>query len=177
MCKLACHSLWPRAAKVVTADRKTLISLSVSTVALKIDNICPVTMEVLIVHQTLLGLNLLLGVDVNMKLGGVHKSSSGEVSLAAENVPHRASIAINEPDFSATFDQHRCIWTTMWKWAGSRTPVPLKNKIAEYPVPEHIRSRYKNELQDSERLTFAVPWGGAGSNLRNDSYDGNSARE
>ena len=26
-------------------------------------------------------------------------------------------------------------------------PAPLKNKIAEYPVPEHIRSGYENELQ------------------------------
>ena len=66
-------------------------------------------MEVLILHQTLLGLELLLGVDVIVKLEGVHISGSGEVSFAAENVPHRASIAINKPDFSANFDQRMCI--------------------------------------------------------------------
>ena len=32
--------------------------------------------------------------------------------------------------------------------------MPLKNKIAEYPVPEHIRSRYENELQ----LWIANDW-------------------
>ena len=107
MCKSACHSWRPREIKVVTADRKTLTSLGVGTVELKIDNIPPVTMEVLIVHQALLGLELLLGVNVIVKLGGVHISSSGEVSFAVENVPHRTSIATNKPDFSATFDQRR----------------------------------------------------------------------
>ena len=147
MCKLAYCSLRSRKAKVVTADRKTLTSLGVDTVELKIDNIHLVTMALLTVHQTLLGLDLLLGVNTIVKLGGVHISVSGEVSFAAENVPHRASITINEPDFSATFNQHRHIWTAMWKWVGGWMLVPLKNKIAEYLVPEHIRSRYENELQ------------------------------
>ena len=118
MCKLASHSWRLREAKVITADVKTLTSLGVGTVDMKIDNIHPVTVEVLIIHQTLLGLNLLLGVDVIVKLGRVHISGSGEVSFAAENMSHRTSIAINEPDFSATFDQCRHIWTTTWKWAG-----------------------------------------------------------
>ena len=103
MCKSVCCSWKPRKAKVVTAERKTLTKLGVGTVELKIDNICPVTMEVLIAHQTLLELDLLLRVNVIAKLGGVHISGSGEVSFAAENVPHRPSIAINEPDFSANF--------------------------------------------------------------------------
>ena len=81
MCKSACHSWRPREAKVVNANGKTLTSLGVGTVVVKINNICPLTMEVL------LGLDLLLGVNVIAKLGGVHISSSGELSFAAENVP------------------------------------------------------------------------------------------
>ena len=115
MCKLAYHSWRPREAKVVTADGKTLTSLGISIVELKVDNIHPVTMEVLIVHQTLLRLDLVLGVDVIAKLGGVHITGSDELSFATENVPHRVPIAINEPDFSATFDQHRRVWTATWK--------------------------------------------------------------
>lgn len=110
MCKSACRSWRPREAQVVTAD-----------------DIRPVTVEVLIVYQTLPGLDLLLGVDVIAKLGGVHISSSGELNFVAENVPFRASIAINEPDFSATYDQRRRVWAATWKWAGDRTPAQLKN--------------------------------------------------
>ena len=113
MCKLVCCSWRPREAKVVTADGKSITCLDVGTVELKIDNIHLLTIEVLIVHQTLLGLDLLLGVDVIAKLGGVHISGSGEVSFTAENMPHIASIVINKPDFSATFDLGRCVWTTM----------------------------------------------------------------
>ena len=67
-----------------------------------IDNIRPVTEEVLIVHQILLGLDFRLRVDVIAMLGGVHVGGSGEVSFAAENMPHRATITINEPGFSAS---------------------------------------------------------------------------
>ena len=82
----------------------------------------------------------------------------GEVSFAAENVLHRASIAINKPDFSTTFDQHKVIWTTTWKWTGGRMPAPLENKIAEYLVQEHIRSGYENELQLWIMNSWLVPY-------------------
>ena len=58
-------------------------------------------------YTKLLGLDLLLGVDVIMKLRGAQLSGPGEMSFAAKSVPHIASIVINEPDFSKTFDWHK----------------------------------------------------------------------
>ena len=120
MCKLVCHLWRPKATKVVTADGKTLTSLGVGTVELKIDSINPVTMEVLIVHQTLLRLDLLLGVDMIVKLGGVHISRSGEVSFAAGNVPHRTSIAINEHNFRPA-QAHMDCNVEVGGWPNTRT--------------------------------------------------------
>ena len=69
------------------------------------------------------------------------------MSLAAKSVPHIASIAINELDVSATFNWHRRMWTTMWKWTGGYTAMPLTNKVTEYLVTEDIRSEYESELE------------------------------
>ena len=45
--------------------------------------------------------------DTIKRLGGVHMTKSGEVHLHVKNFPRCAAIKIDEPDFSAIFDQRK----------------------------------------------------------------------
>ncbi|XP_065658267.1 uncharacterized protein LOC136082772 [Hydra vulgaris] len=39
-------------------------------------------------------------------------------------------------------------WRVKWKWRDGESPDRLRNKVAQYGIPQHARADYENELQD-----------------------------
>ena len=67
----------------------------------------------LVVNSSLLGFDMRLGMDIIRMLGGVRIDQS-------RTGPHAcAAIRIEEPDFSAEFDEKTRAWTASWKWLGN----------------------------------------------------------
>ncbi|KAK4328636.1 hypothetical protein Pmani_000945 [Petrolisthes manimaculis] len=66
-------------------------------------------------------------------LGGVTVSAHRKVRFGVEDISvcaaARASIDINEKDFSATYDNARNTWTAAWKWSGGEEPGILQNRV------------------------------------------------
>lgn len=65
--------------EVLTADGKVLKSRGVISIEVHIDNWNPISIDVLVVGSKLLRFDLLLGIDVIERLGGVHMTKMGEV--------------------------------------------------------------------------------------------------
>ena len=83
--------------------------------------VCPLHLEVVVIKGKLLSFNLQQGFDTIKRLGGVLLTESVEVQFL-EELTQYAEIKIDEPDFSAVFNQQKEEWTASWKWAGSQTP-------------------------------------------------------
>lgn len=94
--------------------------------------------EVLVVHEKPLNFDLLLGYDAIKALGGTVKFQKEALMCAA--------LKIDQPDFSAEFNQYQKTWIASWKCTGNRESAMLQNQIAEYHVLDYIRPAYKKEL-------------------------------
>ena len=117
------------------------------------------------------GCDLLLGMDVILKLGGVTVTSNsisfgcdnsstvagvcvGRMGTREESVGVEGStsrvvpglpanpLVIEEDDFCATFAEGR--WVVRWKWKGEE-PI-LRNRCGEYGVSENSRQEYEAEV-------------------------------
>ena len=93
---------------------------------------------------SLLGFDLLLGIDMIKELEGVHLTESHEMHF--ENQNGYASISINEPDFNVTFDRSIKARTASWKCASGHSPTELAHRVQEYTVPNHIWDAYEEKL-------------------------------
>ena len=127
----------------------TLKSYGVGVVKLSVGTMLPIAVEVLIVDGELHGFDLLLGLEAIKHFGGMSLTSTGEVKFPQGDKPTCVAITINEPDFSAEYDETNWRGTASWKWAGDQPPVMLKNRLLEYPDPAQIRREYDWELQVS----------------------------
>ena len=156
--RAVCRHWERRGVDVLTADGKTLRCIGVGGISLRVGRVTPVTMEALVVDGRVLGCDLLLGIDAITKLGGVKISGAGEVQFLAEEAPQCAAIEIQEPDFSATFNQNTKTWTASWKWANGQTPAQLQNRVHEYPVAERVRAEYEAELRLWRENGWLVPY-------------------
>ena len=56
-------------------------------------------------------------------------------------------IRIEEPDFSAEFNEQTKVWTALWKWSGNQSPDGLTNKVPEYRMSTQVRQEYCHELE------------------------------
>ena len=61
-----------QASDVLTDDGKTLRGNGIGTIMLTVDNVSPMKADVLVVDSSLLGFNMLIGMDIIKMLGGVH---------------------------------------------------------------------------------------------------------
>ena len=102
---------------ILTAGRKCLLSHGVGSITLTVTNRNPLKTNVPVVNSKPLGFNLLLGMDVIKKLGGVHIDKRGKAHFALG-----ATIELEQPDFRAEFDQHTKSWTVSWKWSDDQPP-------------------------------------------------------
>ena len=114
-----CNPWSGQASYVLTVDGKTLRSNSIRTITLAADNVSPVKADVLLVNSSLLGFDMLFGMDIIRMLGGVRIDQSGNV-IFSRTGPHAcAAIRIEEPVFSTEFNEKIRAWTASWKWSGN----------------------------------------------------------
>ena len=90
--------------------------------------------------------------------GGVTITLAGDVKLEGKE----ACVALcdDEPDFNASFDYNKWIWTTRWKETLNNAPTLLCSQIAEYKIPDNIRGEYEGTASvDHEQLVNSIPQG------------------
>ena len=78
----------------------------VSVVSISTDEGNSAKIDVLVARGKPLGFDLLLGIDAIKALGGIIAGPTGSVQLRDKRTTRCATISINEPDFTATFDYH-----------------------------------------------------------------------
>ena len=126
---------------------KTLCSNGIGTITQAADNVSPVKADVLVVNCSLLGFDMLLGMDIIRMLGGVHIDQSGNV-IFTRTWPHAyAAIKIEKPDFSTEFNEKTRAWKASWKWSGNQPPNNCVNEVPEYPVSAQVQQEYRHELE------------------------------
>ena len=105
MTELVCNPWSWQVSDILTVDGKTLRGNSIGTITLAVDNVSPVKADVLVVNSSLLGFDMLIGMDIIRMLGGVHIDQSGD-DIFSRTEPHACTaIRIEEPDFSAEFNE------------------------------------------------------------------------
>ena len=149
--------VWKRTA-ILTAGRKCLLSHGVSSITLTVTNRNPLKTNVLVVNSKPLWFNLLLGMDVIKKLGGVHSDEGGKAHFAEAAHTLDVTIELEQPDFCAEFNQHTKSWTVSWKWSGDRPPKNLYNRVPEYTIPARAHAEYDKELQNLIDNGWLVPY-------------------
>ena len=158
MTKSVCNPWSEQASDVLTVDGKTLRSNGFGTITLAADNVSPVEADVLVVNSSLLGFDMLLGMDIIRMLGGVRIDQSGNV-IFSRTGPHAwGAIRIEEPDFSAEFNEKTRAWTASWKWSGNQPPNSPMNKVPEYPVSAQVQQEYRHELETWLNNGWLLPY-------------------
>ena len=95
---------------ILTAGRKCFLSHGVGSITLTVINRNPLKTNVLVVNSKPLGFDLLLGMDVIKKLGGVHINEGDKAHFAVAALALGATIELEQPDFRTEFDQHTKSW-------------------------------------------------------------------
>ena len=143
--ELVCNPWNGQASDVLTVDGKTLRSNGIETITLAADNVSSVKADVLVVNNSLSGFDMQFSMDIIRMLGGVRIDQSSNV-IFSRTGPHAcAAIRIEEPDFSAEFNEKTRAWTASWKWSGNQPPNSLLNKVPEYPVSAQVQQEYRHE--------------------------------
>ena len=119
----------------------------IGTIMLAVDGISPVEDDVLVMDSSLWGFNMLIGMDIINMLGGVRINQSGDAIFSKMEACACTVIRIEEPDFSAEFDEWTRAWTALWKWSGNEPPDGLTNKVTEYPISTQVWQEYRHELE------------------------------
>ena len=104
------------------------------------------------------GFDLLLGMDIIKKLGGMHIDERGKAHFAEAAHTLGATIELEQPDFRAEFNQRTKSWTVSWKWSGDQPPEKLYNRILEYTIPAKACAEYDKELQTWIDNGWLVPY-------------------
>lgn len=111
-------SLWSQQKlDIMRADGETLHSQGSGTITLMIDNANPVKADNLVMDSLLIGFNMLIWMDSIKILGGVSINQSGEAIFSRTDPCVCIAMRIEEPDFSAEFDEQTRVWTVWWKWS------------------------------------------------------------
>ena len=88
-------NLWSQqASDVLTVDGKPLHGNSIGTITLAVDNVSPVKADMLVVNNSLLGFDMLIGMDVIKMLGGVYIDPSGDAIFSMTELQACAVIRI-----------------------------------------------------------------------------------
>ena len=128
------------------------------TITLAADNVSPVKADVLVENSSLLGFDMLLGMVIIRRLSGVRIDQSGNVIFSRTGSHGCAAIRIEEPDFSAEFNEKTKAWTASWKWSDNQPPNSLVNKVPEYPVSAQVRQEYRHELETWLNNGWQLPY-------------------
>ena len=154
--KAVCRFWKRKSAGVLTADGRTLNCRGSGKIKVEVGRVPAVDIEVLVVDKQPLGFDLLLGIDAIKLLGGIYLTESGEARFGGLN--RCATISIDEPDFSVTYDRKNKEWTASWKWVNGHSPSELSSSVQEYVVPCHARDAYENEILQWQRNGWLLPY-------------------
>ena len=108
--------------------------------------------------QQAIGFDLLLGMDVIKKLGGVHIDEGGKARFAEAAQTLGVTIELEQPDFRAEFDQRTKSWTVPWEWSDDQPLEKLYNRVPEYTIPVRARAEYDEKLQNWIDNGWLVPY-------------------
>ena len=121
-----------------TIDGESWTCCGIATVSILTSGGSHAVVNVLVVPERPLSYNQLIRIDMIQALGGVMIMPVGDVKLGGEKEAC-AALCVDEPDFDASFNHNKRIWTTRWKWTLNDAPTLLRNQIAEYKIPDNIR--------------------------------------
>lgn len=145
---------------MVAFDGRTVLGKGKAKVDIEVgDEIVGATVN--IVDELVGNIDMVLGMDVIQKLGGV--SVRGDTvhfgSLVCAVVPESMCRRIEDPDFEAWFDGRR--WTARYKMKAKRDPR-LTNKVPFYDKNqgEETREAFKSEVRKWIEEGILVPWEG-----------------
>jgi len=106
-----------------------------------------------------LGFECILGVNGIESLGGVTITPSlgicfgpSPFQIAEEGLACAAAMDIDEPDFCASYDTDKKVWTVAWKWAGNTEPLALQNTVAEYTARYMPRLSTRQKSKDGLKM-------------------------
>lgn len=77
---------------VLTANGEVFKSQGIGTIKLKINNLNPVKVKVLVADSKLLGFGLILGIDIIRKLDGIQIISSSKAVFSRRKLPICAAL-------------------------------------------------------------------------------------
>ena len=109
-------------------------------------------LQCLVAPDLVCGVQLILGMDAVIKLGGVSVSVDKVVKfgdtgynhcVASGIVQDKSGIHIDDSDFSAEFDGHK--WVVKWKWKDKQPE--LKNLCSGYRIAAEDRKEFDNEVK------------------------------
>ena len=145
----------PSQGKVVTVDGSAL-SFGTVLVPVLIGN-KSFKVSCMVLENLLSEFDLVLGMDIVKKLGGLVVSANDNTVQFGLAVSAAATIEIDDVDFKARFDGEK--WTVRWKWAGEEPA--LKNKVSCYNIREDLREKFDEEVTSwiDEGILVPVPEG------------------
>ncbi|XP_065645706.1 uncharacterized protein LOC136076160 [Hydra vulgaris] len=138
--------------KVVTFEGEVHQCTGSAVVILEVDGI-KARDEVILVDFQPFGVDMMLGMSSIKLLGGVSISPLGKAKFglsycgaSALNKDKVKKIEIKKKDHEAVFNGVG--WRVKWKWRDGESPDRLRNKVAQYGIPQHATADYENELQE-----------------------------
>ncbi|KAK4319771.1 hypothetical protein Pmani_009323 [Petrolisthes manimaculis] len=159
---VSCCKKWRKEnVTILTISGKEQQCEGTGVVCLQLSNGVSTEVKVFVVNTNPLGFPFILGMNGVTALGGVTVSAHRKVRFGVEDISvcaaARASINVNEKDFSATYDTARNTWTAAWKWSGGEEPGILQNRVEAYTVPCEIRAQYEEEVEKWIKDGWLVP--------------------
>jgi ribonuclease HI len=102
-----------------------------------------------LVAGILKGVDILLGMDVIMSLGGVQITSTGEPLFVMQRTCAVTALSndvvIDDKDFVAKFSQGK--WLINWKWKHVQNEPEFHNYISQYKVASNLQTAFNEEVQ------------------------------
>ncbi|XP_065668044.1 uncharacterized protein LOC136088283 [Hydra vulgaris] len=133
--------------KVVTFEGNVHQCTGSAVVILEVDGI-KARDEVILVDFQPFGVDMMLGMTSIKLLGGVSISPLGKAKFglsycgaSALNKDKVKKIEIKKKDHEAVFNGVE--WGIKWKWRDGESPDRLRNKVAQYGIPQHARADYR----------------------------------
>lgn len=136
-----------------TCFQVALVSLVVASINLKVE--C-------LMADIVPGVDMLLGMDIIGRLGGLRIGSDGCVRFGDDNIAclfkrsecQNEPIVVSDKDFSAVFKDGK--WEVEWNWLDG--PPKLANQIPGYRVPGEVAVEFHKEVEEWIQNGWLVPY-------------------
>lgn len=167
-----CKRYRTNANSVVTVDGNRIDCLGTGYVDIVVGGVC-MTIACIVMGSVIEGVDIVVGMDVIGRMGGVRIGSSGNSVVfgnvgvecagvsASENAKVRTdevttACSIADKDFVAEFDGEK--WVVEYKWKGE--PPVLKNSVGIYSsgLTESVKERFDDEIGRWIRDGILTPW-------------------